>query len=61
MQTKFGLFVRTSSPGYSARTSENVLSPLNRFGGGIPSELQLDAVSEAIIFICVLKIKSPFV
>ena len=27
VQTKFGLLVRTSSPGYSARTSENVLSP----------------------------------
>ena len=29
MQTKLGLFVRTSSPGYSASTSEKVLSPLN--------------------------------
>lgn len=27
VQTKLGLLVRTSSPGYSARTSENVLSP----------------------------------
>lgn len=34
VQTKFGLFVLTSSPGYSARTSENVLSPLKRFAGG---------------------------
>ena len=31
MQTKFGLFVRTNSPGYSARTSEKVRSPLNAF------------------------------
>lgn len=29
VQTKFGLLVRTSSPGYSAKTSENVRSPLN--------------------------------
>lgn len=27
VQTKLGLLVRTSSPGYSAKTSENVLSP----------------------------------
>ena len=29
VQTKFGLLVRTSSPGYSAKTSEKVRSPLN--------------------------------
>lgn len=33
VQTKFGLFVRTSSPGYSANTSENVLSPRKAFVG----------------------------
>ena len=33
VQTKFGLFVRTNSPGYSARTSENVLSPRKRLTG----------------------------
>jgi hypothetical protein len=30
VQTKFGLSVVTNSPGYSARSSENVLSPLYR-------------------------------
>lgn len=33
VQTKFGLLVRTSSPGYSASTSEKVLSPLKAFAG----------------------------
>ena len=32
MQTKLGLFVRISSPGYSASTSENDLSPLKALG-----------------------------
>lgn len=34
VHTKFGLFVLTSSPGYSAKTSEKVRSPLKRFAGG---------------------------
>ena len=53
VQTKFGLSVRTSSPGYSAKSSEKDFSPLNRFEGGMPSELQLEVVSDAMIsFMC---------
>ena len=33
VQTKFGLFVRTNSPGYSDSTSENVRSPRKRLTG----------------------------
>ena len=32
MHTKLGLLVRMSSPGYSASTSENDLSPLKALG-----------------------------
>ena len=48
LHTKFGLSVRTSSPGYSASTSENVLSPLNFFGAGALAAAAAAACVEAI-------------
>lgn len=56
VQTKLGLFVLTSSPGYSASNSENVLSPRNLFDGGIPSELQFEVESDpAMSFMCIVR------
>lgn len=52
LHTKFGLSVRTSSPGYSANTSENVLSPLNFFGAGALAAAAAAVCVEAITSKC---------